>query len=194
MDIDTHFCPPFEAVPASAKIIIDLGCNDGATTQFFADRFKDAQIYGVELDRLIAWRTAERFLEDIRISIFHTAIGWPEGEQTAYIDTCSAVSTLTPYQHRETSYITVDVLSLDSFIERQNISLIDFIKIDIEGAEMMLLDGPRNWMDNTKCFIIECHSEQAIKRFSKLGGFTVRPLLPEPQYGNHLLAVQNDFS
>ena len=40
--------------------------------------------------------------------------------------------------------VNVDVLSIDSFVESSNISRINFVKIDAEGAEYLVLKGLQN--------------------------------------------------
>ena len=37
--------------------------------------------------------------------------------------------------------ITVDQITIDEFVKRNNISRVDFIKADIEGAERLMLEG-----------------------------------------------------
>lgn len=162
------------------------------TTEFFAERFPDALILGIELVKHVSDEAAHRVSKYIpRVLILNEAIGWPEGESIAHIDDCSSVSTLTPYQDRLTTAITVNVKSLDTILRHVGMDnrTIDFAKIDIEGAEMLLLKGGNEWLKRTRCFIVECHSEEAIETFYKLQGFYVKPLFSEPQYANHLLAI-----
>lgn len=40
--------------------------------------------------------------------------------------------------------ITINLIDIDSFIENQNISKVNYIKMDIEGAEIEALEGARN--------------------------------------------------
>jgi FkbM family methyltransferase len=121
------------------------------------------------------------------VYILNQAIGWPEGWATAHIDPTSSVSTLTPYQHRDTSGRKVRVLSLDSVLDLEGFDTVDFMKIDIEGAELLLLESTE-WLEKTKTFLVECHSEEAIERYKNLEGFRVEPLLDDPAWGNHLFA------
>ena len=191
-DIYYHFAPPLDLVSEDAHMIIDLGCNDGSTTLFYAEQYPDATIIGVELDRHVADLASER-VEKYRDRVFivNEAIGWPEGEHVAYIDSCSAVSTLTPYQGRMTTTVTVDVISLDTFLVVYDLDEpIDFMKIDIEGAETSLLNTTK-WLELVKVFIVECHTDEAIETFLNLDGFTVRPLFSNPKYKNHLLAIND---
>lgn len=190
MSIEDHQIPPLDELPKPVSVVVDLGCNDGTTTEFYAKTFPLAYILGVELDSGVARQAATRLREYPNTHIFSQAIGWPEGRGTAYIDYTSTVSTLTPYQNRQSSAIEVNVRSLDSVLRLFGINSIDFMKIDIEGAETMLLES-KKWLDITKTFLVECHSQEAIKQYSELDGFTVKPLLEDPAWGNHLFAKKN---
>ncbi len=189
MSIEPHQIPPLWELPIPVEYVVDVGCNEGVTTEHYAKMFPKAHILGIELDQEVARRAATRVKDYSNVHIFAQAIGWPEGIATAYIDYTSTVSTLTPYQSRGTSAVQVDVKSLDSVLDMFDISRVDFMKIDIEGAEMMLLEST-NWLKVTKAFLVECHSEEAIQRYKNLEGFRVRPLLDDPLWGNHLFARQ----
>jgi len=58
----------------------------------------------------------------------------------------------------------VQTISIDEFIEKEAISRIDLIKMDIEGAELLCLKGMKKTLQNYKPVIIgEFGSEQKIK-------------------------------
>lgn len=46
----------------------------------------------------------------------------------------------TPDNPRETA-VEVETLTMDAFVERENISRLDFVKMDVEGAEALVLSG-----------------------------------------------------
>ena len=193
-DIDSHFIPPEDLVSFNSKFIIDLGCNDGMTTEVYAERFPQALVLGVELVKHVSDEAARRVSKYIpRVLILNEAIGWPEGKSIAHIDNCSSVSTLTPYQGRPTTPVQVNVRSLDTILKDIGMDnfIIDFVKIDIEGAELLLFSGGNKWFDRTRCFIVECHSEEAIEIYSNLEKFTVKPLFSNPKFGNHLIALNH---
>ncbi len=189
MSIEPHQIPPLWELPIPVRSVVDVGCNEGITTEHYAKMFPKASILGIELDQEVARRAAARVKDYSHVHILAQAIGWPEGIGTAYIDYTSTVSTLTPYQSRGTSAVQVDVKSLDSVLDMLDISSVDFMNIDIEGAQMMLLEST-NWLKVTKTFLVECHSEEAIQRYKNLEGFRVRPLLDDLAWGNHLFARQ----
>ena len=48
----------------------------------------------------------------------------------------------------------VPTITLDSFVKRNNIKLIDILKIDIDGSEYQMLQGAKNTLKNNKVKII----------------------------------------
>ena len=44
--------------------------------------------------------------------------------------------------------IAVDQITIDEFVKRNNISRVDFIKADIEGAERLMLEGAQETLKN----------------------------------------------
>lgn len=49
------------------------------------------------------------------------------------------------------------ILKLDQLIKENNISIIDFLKIDIEGSEFDLLKNNNNWLKKVKKIAMEVH-------------------------------------
>ncbi len=51
-----------------------------------------------------------------------------------------------------------EVIDLDTFCKAQSIATIGLLKIDVEGAEVAVLEGAQCALKNTKYVMIECHS------------------------------------
>ena len=62
------------------------------------------------------------------------------------------------FQRRGFKAIKVEVDTLDNIIHRYNIERIDFLKIDVEGAEYMVIKGARECLSRTRKVVIECHN------------------------------------
>ena len=87
--------------------------------------------------------------------------------------------------------ITVRVQKLDTLARQLKVRKIDFIKIDTEGAELMVLKGSKKiLMSNKPRLIMEIHGEDNMRK--------VRELLKNLGYqyisGGKRLAKKNDFS
>ena len=62
---------------------------------------------------------------------------------------------------------TIQVTTLDAFVQQERLSRVDLIKIDIEGSEVALLEGARETIERFRpVFMIEVNPS-ALQRFSK---------------------------
>lgn len=78
------------------------------------------------------------------------------------------------YEDREVNEINVDTVTLSSFIQREKISRVDLIKIDVEEHENEVLEGFEPYITSMNpYFLIEIIGEQNAKKiqdlFSKVG-------------------------
>jgi len=82
--------------------------------------------------------------------------------------------------------IEVDVVSVDSLIEKRVIAPPDFVKIDVEGAELLVLTGAKRTLDEYCPFILLSTHAPAIQAASCLSllrssGYDITPLSGEPE-------------
>jgi FkbM family methyltransferase len=77
--------------------------------------------------------------------------------------------------------ITIETETLDNFCENKNVTNIDFIHMDVQGAELMVLQGSKNMLSNIKSIWLEVekialYEKQALKndieKFLNETGFT----------------------
>jgi FkbM family methyltransferase len=85
-----------------------------------------------------------RFNLRANISVHATSLGAIRGRATLFLvegvlDGCNSLRP--PSDCRNTRTVEVDVVSLDEFIRENRISDVDFIKMDVEGAELSVLQG-----------------------------------------------------
>ncbi len=75
-------------------------------------------------------------------------------------------SSITINSRVSNSYIEVDSTSLDEFIEAHNIEP-DFVKIDIEGAEGIAINGMKKLLKRDIILLLEVHNKALQKWFNK---------------------------
>jgi len=85
-----------------------------------------------------------RFNRRANVSVHATALGATRGHATLFLvegnlDGCNSLRS--PSDCRNTRTVEVDVVPLDEFIQENGISDVDFIKMDVEGAELSVLRG-----------------------------------------------------
>jgi FkbM family methyltransferase len=179
--------PPEVRSPAA---IIDLGANIGATMAWAAAHFPSARIIGVELDacnaalcrrNVSAWRT--------RCDVVEAAVWSTEGT-VRYVrqrrrevgSRLAGVDAASRWTH-EASAISLNRLWRDFRLE-----WVDYVKMDIEGAEFEVLTSSTEWAQRVGCIKVELHPEygraDCAKALAALGfsvrvspGSEVRPVL-----------------
>lgn len=142
-------------LPVNPKVIIDAGANIGLASLYFHNRFPQATLYAMEPDHN-NFSTLQHQVRDIpAVKTFHVAL-WREKEmlslQSAGADAWGI--------QVEAGKKNADVQGIDliSFMTEQNISIIDLLKIDIEGAEVELFQAPfEYWLKRTRVLVIELH-------------------------------------
>ena len=164
---------PPENLPAD-PIILDLGANVGYTAAHFAELFPTATVYAVEMDERnaeMARRNTEQFRP--RVSIIHCAVwiengvmsygGGEDGEWAYRLEGLGGAA----------GRYTVATQTLDALCEAQGIGRIDFLKMDIEGAESRVLREHTEWLDRVQRINLEVHGpmvlEEAIETLTRHG-------------------------
>ena len=66
---------------------------------------------------------------------------------------------------RQESKVEVDVNTVDDFVKERNIAKVDFIKVDVEGAEFKLLKGAQQTIRRDQPLIILAIHPDSIKNF-----------------------------
>ncbi len=125
--------------PRPNDIVIDAGAFIGDTSIWFADRIgRDGKVYSFEIlpshVGLIQKNIEKNHLQDI-VRVFETGL-WDSNApifatQAGYDSKCS----------EEEGDIRINAVTLDSFVQQENVTKVDFIKMDIEGAELSALRG-----------------------------------------------------
>lgn len=159
----------FEKMVNKSKLIIfDVGANDGRSIIRFESRFPDAEIYSFEPTKSAYGKISKLSSEKIRI--FNYALSNIDGEkefcQYEYLSgkTNSFYPMVKNSKYRlqrtvsnnETETIKcVKVKKLDTFLEENEISNIDLLKIDTQGAEIEILKGAEKTLNSKKINVIE---------------------------------------
>jgi FkbM family methyltransferase len=145
--------PPGDLRPV--RNIIDLGSNIGLTVAHYASLYPEARILGIELDA----GNFELCVKNVapygdRCSLVWGAV-WVEDGEIGYTGTSEWAFHVAP--NGGGSRGTVKAHRMESLMRSFGMPVIDFIKMDIEGAEQELLAEAGAWIGRVRCLKIEIH-------------------------------------
>lgn len=125
------------------RIVLDVGANVGKWSLMAAEIFAQSTIYALEIVPATAAELRTRVTAQNRIRSFSLGLAEHTGTLPIhYSPTASAHSTLTDYPHAwKGERIECPVMRGDEFLAREGIVGVDFLKLDVEGAEHLVLRG-----------------------------------------------------
>jgi FkbM family methyltransferase len=171
--LNLYHVPPSDV--GEVRSVLDLGCNIGLTLAHYAVLFPNARLLGVELDpgsasiarlNVFGWKNRCKII---------TGAAWVRNEPVEF-----GSNTGEEYGSRiggKGMKQSSPGYSIDAFIEMLDVQEVDFLKMDIEGAEIQLLtENILEWPKKVKTMLIELHGYSPEKLVSDLDaiGFAVR--------------------
>jgi FkbM family methyltransferase len=148
-------------VPAAGWVVFDIGANVGVFSVLEASR--GAQVYAFEpnavcFDRLKRNVASNHLGSQVRP--FNLALGDEPGFGSMHVlrGGTTGGTVVTEPAVVESSAPSVRVTTLDMITRDLDISRIDLLKLDVEGAEASVLRGGRHALDSTERVILEYHS------------------------------------
>jgi FkbM family methyltransferase len=138
-------------------IVIDVGANFGYYTRLAAKRVgKTGHVYAFEADKENFEYLAQNTKKFPNITSYNTAVT----DHTGIVDFFhftgeSASGVHSMLQAEGTERRQIEGISLDDFLVRENISQIDMLKIDVEGAEPQVFAGMRQLLTKKPIVIFE---------------------------------------
>jgi FkbM family methyltransferase len=139
------------------KVVFDIGANIGEYSQMIKDKSRslsfDIELHLFEPTRGCFQIISQKFKDEKNIFLNNFGASNEDGEATIFYDKeQSGLASL--YQRNLDAYNlelnqseTINLKRLDNYIEEQNITHIDFIKIDIEGHELKAFEGFGEYLD-----------------------------------------------
>lgn len=159
------FYRKYHVPPSTLKenaIIVDLGANVGYTMAHFAYLYPNSQIYGVEMD-LSNFLLAQKNLSTLtnQCKLIHAAV-WYENGTINYTGNQAWGFKIDYEKNSKLVKSNVPAKTLDTIFKEFGLDDIDYIKMDIEGAEKFILENAENWINRIKILKIEIHPPATI--------------------------------
>lgn len=144
----------------SMRTVFDVGANVGNWSLAAATLLPEARIFAFELSESTR-SLLKRNLSDKRFVVPDLALGAMDGTVT-YKDygEASTLSTLVDtsfHDDRGSTYVerSATLATGDTFMARHGLDVIDLLKIDVEGAEHLVLEGFRNAISSRAIRVIQ---------------------------------------
>jgi FkbM family methyltransferase len=172
--VEREYDSPF--LPENVATVVDLGANIGLSAIFFAAKYDEAAIYAVEPDR----SNFDLLVRNVaglgnRVQCLNAAIWTHDGtvaletedDQQRPLDAWGVRVRSDP----ASSDKGVASMRMDTALKSWNLTAVDLLKVDIEGAELELfMDMDRSWLDLVRFVAVETHdrfrpgSEAAVRQ------------------------------
>lgn len=149
--------------------ILDLGCHGGFSTALLAANFPQARLVGVDLDGGNV-EQANRNLTGLEADVRELAIAGETGMRSYDPEALSNCYALTANGDGGRMVATS---TLGDLIRATGFDRIDFLKVDVEGAEEEVFSTD-DWAEYVRCLQVELHGDGESVRARLAGlGFTV---------------------
>ena len=136
----------------TVETVFDVGAYDGSVAERYLDLFPVARIYSFEPNPDQLALLKQKFPEGSRVKLTAAAVGDREGVATLHLNAFAPTNSILPSvagiaeQGMASLLVTerkveVPLVTLDGFCRSHGVSQIDFLKLDVQGAEKTILQG-----------------------------------------------------
>jgi FkbM family methyltransferase len=156
------------------RFVIDAGANRGAFTDAFLRLHNPERVILVEAIPELAFKLQEKYSSDPRISVVGAALSDRDGEAQFEINRSEASSSLLPIDPRNSKWfqrdlgvahsIVVPTLTLPALMQREKMERIDLLKLDLQGAERLVLTAAAEMLDRVTVIYTEVFFEELYTR------------------------------
>ena len=155
----------------SELTIFDVGAHHGESVNEFITLYPNSRIFAFEPDKANFARLNESFVRVPQVHTFNVAVGRNDGRGLLHKNNYDATHSLLPFDadqinrwadandFHETEIVAVDQIALDTFCSRNDIVNIDILKLDVQGGEMMALEGAEEKLSQQAIKAVFCEVE-----------------------------------
>lgn len=154
-------------------VIIEAGACDGQDTLMMSNMFPNGMIYSFEPVPALYQKALRKIKNKKNVKLYNMALSDNNGEQIMnvafeYGQNCGSSSLLNPKLHLEyykrTTFdekINVKTVILDDFVKNENINKIDYMWLDMQGYESIVLKNSPNVLKMANFIHTESHNTES---------------------------------
>lgn len=152
------------------RCVVDGGANQGAFTDAFLRLHHPERVILVEPIAELAEALRLKYAHDPRISVVAAALSDRSGEAQFEINRSEASSSLLPIDPRNSNWfsrdlsvarrVVVPTLTLPELMAQPGLERVDLLKLDLQGAERLVLTGGAQVLDGVQVIYTEVFFEQ----------------------------------
>ena len=143
-------------------VIFDVGANEGRYATMISTVFPESKLYSFEPHPKSYNRLTQKLDKNDRVfqiavgaedkqCILYERVDHPDGSEMASVHE----KVITEFHGVESIKIDVEMKTIDTFMKEQNIDCVDFLKIDVEGHELAVIQGAKNAIKNGNIKVIQ---------------------------------------
>jgi FkbM family methyltransferase len=154
----------------SYRSVIDGGANRGSFTDAFLQLHQPERLVLVEAIPELAEKLRVRYATDRRVSVVSAALSDTNGAAQFEINRSEASSSLLAIDPRNSKWfsrdlkvertIQVPTMTLSALMEERGLETVDLLKLDLQGAERLVLTAGEQVLDRVHVIYTEVFFEQ----------------------------------
>jgi FkbM family methyltransferase len=158
-------------------VILDLGCNIGFSVVDLKMEYPAAKVFAVEMDA-DNFKLAQENVSGLADVVVYNYAIWESDGVVRYLDSDNVDAYHVEADTTGSSkgkFVEVNGISLNTLLAKIGQPAIDYVKMDIEGAERNVFNADLSWLDLVKEIKIEIHKAEdfePIESILKQRGFT----------------------
>lgn len=141
----------------NGDLVIDVGANIGSESILAASKGKNVKVFAFEpTDSLIPLLKENIAINGFskRVEIIQKAVSKKNGKIKFVLEAESEINHIASENIEDKNVKIVNCITLDTFVKEKGINYIDFLKVDVEGAELFVFQGAKNCFRENKISII----------------------------------------
>lgn len=171
---------------SEGHVVVDIGAGTGTEAVIYSNIVgTTGQVHAIESHpetfKSLHILATEGGYENIRTH--HWAVGNKNSTVWIQKEMVHQKNAFMQFSESKNNTISIEMKTLDQFVIDQNIGRIDFLKVNIEGAELQMLEGMKDCISIIQSAAISCHDfidgdsvfpiMESVRMFFEKNGFQV---------------------